>query len=446
MHTVSLQEHYMRIAIIGSGVSGNVAAWALKTGSEHTITLYEKEPRLGGHSATVDVDYDGVPISVDTGFIVYNTLNYPNMVKLFDLLNVPTKESDMSFAVSSRQGKNEWAGKTKGVANGFFARRRNLVSPSHWRLLREMMRFNKTALADRAAGRFETIYAGLSMGEYLAKNRFSKAFQDDYLIPMCGAIWSTSPAEMLKFPAKSFITFFDHHRLMQWDRPVWRTVTGGSRAYVERLTAVFKDTIRMGDAVMSVSRTADGVEVITKRGDKALYDHVIFASHTDETLAMLGDATEAEQSVLGAIHYRSNDVILHRDPRFMPKRKAAWAAWNVLACDNPDADLCVTYWMNILQPFIPFEKPLFVTLNPPEPIAEDKVFGRYRYAHPQFDGVAIEAQQRLDTIQGQNHTWFCGAWQGYGFHEDGVLSGLQVAQALGAKLPWTLHPRDLDEN
>jgi uncharacterized protein len=433
----------MRIAIIGSGVSGNVAAWALKTGSEHDITLYEKEPRLGGHSATVDIDYDGVPVCVDTGFIVYNTLNYPNMVKLFDLLNVPTQESDMSFSVATASG-NEWAGKTKGVANGFFARRRNLVTPSHWRMLREMMRFNKMALADRAAGRFENVYAGLSMGEYLAKNGFSKAFQENYLIPMGGAIWSTPPAEMLKFPAKSFVTFFDHHRLMQWDRPVWRTVTGGSRAYVERLTAAFQDSIRMRDAVTRVTRTSHGVEVVTKNGDTAVYDQVIFASHTDETFAMLSDASEAEQAVLSAVRYRPNDVILHRDPRFMPKRKAAWAAWNVRAVDNPDADLCVTYWMNILQPFIPQEKPLFVTLNPPEPIAEDKIFGRYHYAHPQFDDAAISAQQQLHAIQGQHRTWFCGAWQGYGFHEDGVLSGLQVAQSLGAKLPWTLHSRDLD--
>ncbi len=434
----------MRIAIIGTGISGNAAAWALATGSDHEITVYEKENRTGGHSATVKINYDGTPITVDTGFIVYNELNYPNMVQLFKYLNVPTEPSDMSFSASTQHGQNEWAGKTKDVLSGFFAKRSNLLSPRHWQLLLDMQRFNKTAIADRAEGRFESEYSAFSLQDYLDHHRFSRAFRDNYLIPMGGAIWSTPPHEMLRFPARSFVTFFDHHRLMHWDRPLWRTVSGGSRTYVDRLTHAFKSRIKLEHRVVSVSRADNLVEVLTDKGERTHYDHVIFASHTDETLAMLRDAAPQERAILSAIRYRNNDVYLHHDPRFMPQRKAAWAAWNVRVSDNMEADLCVTYWMNVLQPSIPKHLPLFVTLNPPEPIAPDMIFGRFSYAHPQFDAPAIDAQKRIYDLQGQNRTWFCGAWQGYGFHEDGLISGLSVAQNLGATLPWTLYPRDLD--
>lgn len=434
----------MRIAIIGSGISGNCAAWALATGSDHEITVYEKENRTGGHSATVNINYDGQPVPVDTGFIVYNELNYPNMVKLFAHLRVPTQASDMSFSASINNGINEWAGKTKDVISGFFAKRSNFLSKRHWKLLLEINRFNKTAIADRAAGKFEAEYAHFSLNDYLAHHRFLVDFRDDYLIPMGGAIWSTPPHEMMQFPAKSFVTFFDHHRLMHWDRPVWRTVCGGSRTYVDRLTHAFRSRIKLESRVVGVTRSENTVEIITDKGERTYYDHVIFASHTDETLAMLRDATPQEKDILGAIRYRMNDVWLHRDQSLMPQRKPAWAAWNVRTSDNIEADLCVTYWMNVLQPAIPLHLPLFVTLNPPSPIPNDLMFGRFAYAHPQFDGAAINAQKRLPEIQGQNRTSFCGAWQGYGFHEDGVISGLSAALALGATIPWELHPRDLD--
>jgi len=421
----------MRIAIVGTGIAGNAAAFALTHGSSHRITVYEKDTRPGGHSATVDVDYDGKRIAVDTGFIVYNELNYPNLTALFAHLGVETQDSDMSFALSVRGGRFEWCGRTHDVLNGLFAQRRNFFSPRYIGMLMEVLRFNRMARADRASGFME----GLSLADYLKQRGFSKRFRDGYLVPMGAAIWSMSPSAMLKFPAASFVAFFENHHLMQWNRPVWRTVTGGSRSYVEKISASFRDRIRLGVGVASVERTETGAVVTDTSGASEIYDHVIFASHSDETLAMLKEPSDTERSVLSAVGYRSNDVWLHRDPSLMPKRKRAWAAWNVIQADDPDADVCVTYWMNVLQD-LDRDRPLFVTLNPPRPPREDLVFGRFDYAHPQYDGGAIAAQKRLDDIQGRRRTWFCGAWTGYGFHEDGLASGLRVAEALGGSVPW----------
>ena len=427
----------MRIAVIGAGIAGNAAAWALANGSSHQITVYEQEQRIGGHSATVDVDYDGTSIAVDTGFIVYNELNYPNLTQLFDHLGVETEASDMGFSVSSRNGAMEWAGRPTGFLNGIFARRRNIVSLPHLNMIREMFRFNKSALEDRAAGRLTSE----SIGAYLDRGQYSRRFREEYLVPMGAAIWSMPPRSLIDFPADSFIAFFDNHRLLHWNRPVWRTVSGGSRAYVAKLTASFADRIRTGVAVSRILRHDLGVTVTDSMGHSERYDQVIIAAHSDQALAMLGDASSEERAILGAIPFRSNDVWLHRDPALMPKRRAAWAAWNVLQGSNV-GEITLTYWMNALQN-IDKRKPLFVTLNPEKPPREDLTFGRYSYAHPQYRAGATAAQTMLPAIQGSNHTWFCGAWTGYGFHEDGLTSGLNVAETLGAAIRWRISGRRL---
>lgn len=420
----------MRIAIIGTGIAGNAAAYGLAGAGNH-VTVYEREPRPGGHSATVDVDYDGTTLAVDTGFIVYNEPNYPNFTALLAHLGVATLASDMSFALSARNGGFEWCGRTTDVLNGIFAQRSNLLSPGFLRMLVEVRRFNRDCIADLEAGRL----SGRTLGDYLAAGGFSARFRDDYLIPMGAAIWSMSPAAMLNFPAESFVAFFRNHHLLQWERPVWRTVAGGSRRYVEAMQGPFRDRLRLGCPVSRVLRHQGSVEVIDADGHAERYDHVVFAAHSDETLAMLGDASEAERKVLGDIGYRSNEVYLHRDLRLMPRRRRAWASWNVMQGPDPRADLCVTYWMNLLQS-LPREKPVFVTLNPAEPPAPELTFARFSYAHPQYDEPAIRAQRRLADIQGRNRTWFCGAWTRHGFHEDGLVSGINVAEALGGSFPW----------
>lgn len=430
----------MRIAVIGSGIAGNAAAWALSMGSPHEIVVYEQDERTGGHSATVEIDHDGTRLAVDTGFIVYNELNYPNLVALFAHLGVATQGSDMGFSVSADGGRREWAGRGEAMLDGLFARRRNIVSLAHYRMLGEMFRFNREAVADHHANRL----GGMTIGEYLEKGRYSACFRDDYLTPMGAAIWSMPPAKLLGFPAASFIAFFENHRLLHWDRPSWRTVTGGSRAYVEKLVAPFRDAIRLGTKVTQVRRDADGVTVVDATGHRDRFDEIIIAAHSDQALAMLADASPLERTVLGDIAYRPNDVWLHRDPALMPRRKAAWSAWNVLAQKDPDAELTLTYWMNALQG-IDKAKPVFVTLNPVQPPRPELVFGRYSYSHPQYDRAALAAQARLPAIQGRDRIWFAGAWTGYGFHEDGLKAGLTAAEALGASVPWRPRPADLAE-
>jgi uncharacterized protein len=430
----------MRIAIIGGGIAGNAAAWALTTSTRHEVTLYEREARLGGHSATVDIDYDGTPISVDTGFIVYNELNYPNLTALFAHLGIPTQASDMSFSVSARGGAFEWSGRTERMLGGLFAQRANLVSPAFLKMLAEMGRFNRMAPIDRRAG----VLAGLTLGDYLALRKFSTRLRDDYLIPMGAAIWSMPIAGMLEFPAESFISFFENHHLMSWNRPQWRTVSGGSRRYVEVLTAPFAGRARLESAVTRILRHDLGVDVQDASGRARRFDQVIIAAHSDQALAMLGDASPSERAVLTPIRYAGNDVYLHRDPRLMPKRTAAWSSWNVLKGEDGRVPVAVTYWMNALQGIDP-HCPLFVSLNPPFSPRQDLTFARLAYDHPQYDRAALAAQGKLDTIQGVRRTWFCGAWTGHGFHEDGLRSGLAVAETLGATIPWRLAGRRLLE-
>jgi uncharacterized protein len=434
----------MRVAVIGTGIAGNAAAWTLSR--RYPVTVYDRELRLGGHSNTVTIDYDGTSIAVDIGFIVYNELNYPDLTALFEHLGVETVESCMSFAVTADAGQFEWKGGGDNwieTAKGLFAQPRNLLSTSYLWMLRDIVSFNQQSIADHKAGRL----AGLTLGDYFRQSHFSPRLLTDYLAPMGAAIWSAPSAEMLNFPAENFVAFFYNHRLLQYDRPVWRTVKGGSRHYVEKLTASFRDRVRLGCAVTSIERRSHGVVVHDSHGRSEVYDHVVIASHSDQALAMLSDADTREREILGTIGYAPNTVYLHRDERLMPKRKRAWASWNFLRWQREDAmanDVAVTYWMNNLQG-IDAAKPLFVSLNPPFAPADELTFGKHICEHPQYTQAAFAAQKRLAEIQGRRHTWFCGAWTGYGFHEDGLRSGLEVAEALGACAPWRKAPLALAE-
>lgn len=425
----------MRIAVIGTGIAGNAAAWALS--KRYPVTVYDRELRPGGHSHTVSIDYDGTPIAVDIGFIVYNELNYPQLTALFAHLGIATVPSCMSFAVSADAGRFEWKGggdNWREIARGLFSQPANLLSPSYLSMLRDILSFGTQAIEDQKAGRL----SGLTLGEYFSRRKFAPRLLTDYLAPMGAAIWSAPSDEMLHFPAENFVAFFSNHRLLQYDRPVWRTVSGGSRVYVEKLTAAFREQLRLGCAVTSIERTPHGVVVHDSHGGRDSYDHVVIASHSDQALAMLSDADERERAILGAIGYAPNTIYLHRDVRLMPKRRRAWASWNFLRWQRMDVaenDVAVTYWMNRLQG-IDEDKPLFVSLNPPFAPAAELTFGKYMFEHPRFNIAAFAAQKHLSEIQGQRHTWFCGAWTGYGFHEDGLRSGLAVAEALGASAPW----------
>lgn len=418
----------MRIAVIGSGISGNSAAWALS--ASHDVVLYEKRQRPGGHSATADIDYGGSALSVDTGFIVYNERNYPNFTALLDHLGVASEISDMSFALSADDGKLEWCGHS---LNTVFAQRKNIVSPRFLQMLRDIFRFNKKSVEDLGAGRL----AGVTLGDYLERERYSAGFVNDYLLAMGAAIWSTPINEMRAYPAESFVAFFENHRLLSFDRPLWRTVSGGSRNYVESLLAPLRDKIRLGTPVTRILRRNGHVEITDSSGHTDVFDHVVLASHTDQSLAMLGDPSPSERDILGSIRYRPNEVYLHRDENLMPRNKRVWASWNYMS--DRDAgetrDVTVSYWMNRLQN-IDHTKPVFVTLNPFKAPREELTFARYVYDHPQFDAAALAAKKRLADIQGVNNTWYCGAWRGNGFHEDGLASGLDVARALGANVPW----------
>jgi predicted NAD/FAD-binding protein len=418
----------LKIAVIGSGISGASAAWALNP--VHDVTLYEKSTRPGGHTATVTIDYDGRHIPVDTGFIVYNEPNYPNLKALFAELGIATHASDMSFSLSLDHGKLEWCG---GGLSSIFAQKRNLLRPSFLLMIREILRFNRTCLKDRAAGHL----ASRSIGDYLDWRGFSPGFTNNYLAPMAAAIWSTPSARMLQFPAEHFVNFFDNHRLIYNKQHDWRTVTGGSVNYLNKLLSPLGDRLKLGCGVRGVMRGQNGVTVIDETGGELLFDKVIFACHSDQTARMLIDATQQEKSLLAAVPYQPNRVVLHRDPKLMPQRRKVWASWNYLRSSREDRDagVAVTYWMNRLQG-IDDAYPLFVTLNPDREPDDSKVFAEFSYEHPQFSAEAMAAQRALAGIQGKNNCHFAGAWTGYGFHEDGLVSGLAAAEALGGIIPW----------
>jgi len=420
----------MRVAVIGSGISGLGAAWVLS--KSHEVVVYEAQSRPGGHSHTVDIDYLGRPLSVDTGFIVYNDLNYPNLVNLFKALDVPTEASDMSFSVSVDNGRLEWAGDTLDT---FFAQRRNLTSPGFLRMGLEILRCNREAAADFHAGKM----AGLSLGDYLNRGGYSARFRDHYLFPMGAAIWSADHASMFDFPAESFTSFFENHCLLKGfdGRPQWRTVTGGSRSYVNRITALLGRRLRLDTPVTQISRGPAGVMITDGAGQTDRFDHVIMAVHGDQILPLLADPSPEERRLLTPVRFSQNEVILHRDPSLMPKRRKVWSSWNyVMGQRQEGAQQVLSYWMNRLQNLDP-QLPLFVSLNPKIQPREDLVFRRFSYDHPLYDASMAVAQKGLPQLQGVNRTWFAGAWTAYGFHEDGLRSGLSVAEALGGAVPWT---------
>jgi len=426
----------LQIAVIGTGISGMSAAWLLH--QNHHVTVFEKGPWIGGHSNTVDAVFPrngkAEAIPVDTGFIVYNERTYPNLTAMFDHLGVATQTSDMSFSASVNNGAFEYSGYSLRT---MLAQKRNLIRPRFWNMVWDIMRFFREAAADAELEK----HRQLSLGAYLAENGYSEAFLRDYLLPLGGSIWSASLRDMRAYPLEAFVRFFKNHGLLeakQKNRPQWRTVTGGSRAYVRRLTADFAGHIRTNTCVKAVRRSATHVDVILDDGSKQVFDHVVIATHSDQALAMLTEPSPAERKILSAIRYERNRAILHSDATLMPKRKRAWASWNYISAagDTDTRLVCLTYWMNLLQN-IDESYPLFVTLNPHrEPRA---IHASFEYDHPVFDHAALDAQRQLWRLQGVNRTWFCGAYFGHGFHEDGLQAGLAVGEALGgARRPWSV--------
>jgi len=422
-----------RIAVVGTGIAGMSAAWLLS--KAHDVTVFERGDYVGGHSNTVEAPGpDGRPIAVDTGFIVYNELNYPNLVALFDHLGVPTQKSDMSFGASLDDGRLEYAGTGLG---GLFAQPGNAFRPRFWSMMRDLLRFYREAPAFLKGPDARRV----TLGEYLTQHRYGKAFIEDHLLPMGAAIWSTPVADMRDYPATAFIQFFDNHALLKLiGRPDWRTVTGGSREYVRRLTAPFLDRIHLNAKITGIRRVQGGVMVEDLRGETQVFDDVVLACHADEALGLLADADDRERTVLEGFKYTRNRAILHSDPSLMPKARRAWSAWNFIGTRDAEGknQVCVTYWMNRLQGLDP-AKPLFVTLNPPREPADGTVIRGFLYDHPLFDRAALAAQDQVWRLQGRRRTWFCGAYMGAGFHEDGLQAGLAVAETLGGvRRPWTV--------
>lgn len=417
----------VKIAIIGTGISGLGAAYLLHP--HHEITLYEANDYIGGHSRTVEVDTGTESVAVDTGFIVFNHRNYPQLKGLFHHLGVPVEKSDMSFGVSIRNGWLEYG--TRRLFH-LFAQKRNLFRPAYWQMLRDILRFN------REAKRYLEAEPSVTMQQCLDELGMGEWFRRYYLLAMGGAIWSCPPEQMLTFPAATFIRFFDNHGLLTVsDQPQWHTVSGGSREYVKRLTAPFADRIRLSSPVSKVTRQMGGVTVHDHAGETENYDQVIFACHADETLAMLDNPSEQEQTILGAFRYQPNRVVLHSDKSFMPHRRQSWASWVYLAEETEDRSsaISLSYWMNNLQN-LPRKTPIIATLNPAREPKAVTLHDEVTFSHPVFDAGAIAAQAQLPSLQGQHNSWFCGAYHRYGFHEDGLMSGIEVATRLGGQVPW----------
>lgn len=435
-----------RIAVIGAGIAGMGAAHRLATSpGERHVTLFEAGAYLGGHANTVDVtlpDAAGKPVThgVDTGFLVFNERTYPNLIGLFEHLRVPVAKSDMSFSVQVPAHATGLAGLKPGLEwcgsdlDTVFAQRANLVSPAFWRMLRDLMRFNKLATALAREGSEAQLQQAI--GDFLTEQGFSDAFREGYLLPMVACIWSCPVQQMMRFPIATLIRFCHNHGLLQVSqRPQWFTVAGGSREYVRRLAAGLPD-VRLSTPVHSLTPLGDegggGVMVASTSGAER-FDEVVLATHSDQALQLLGaGATAQERQLLGAIGYQANRAVLHTDASMLPRRRRAWAAWNYERAANPELEdraVCLHYLLNKLQP-LPWSQPVIVSLNPLREPAPDKVLAAFDYAHPVFDQAAIDAQAQLPTIQGRRHIWFAGAWAGYGFHEDGLKSGLAAASGL----------------
>ena len=419
------------IAVIGGGIAGLSAAWLLN--QEYRVKVFEKADKYGGHANTVSLNIDSSEVHADTGFIVYNELNYPNLVALFDYFNIETQTSDMSFSISSRANNFEYS---SNFPKGLFGQKINLVRPKFWKILFDINRFYKKAPIDLKLGNLRD----LTIRNYLDKENYSYSFIFDHILPMGAAIWSSSSLDINNYPAESFVRFFESHNLLRLgQRSSWRTVTGGSRKYIDRLTADFTDKIFCTANIKQIIRHKNNVEIVDEKGNRDLFDEVILGVHADEALKLIDKPSKIERELLGKFSYTCNSAILHKDVNFMPKRKNVWASWNYL--NNEDSNSIspqVTYWISSLQNLIS-PKHLFLTLNPKTPPSPSKTYTSIKYHHPLFNSEALNSQRQLMKIQGTNKIWFCGSYFGYGFHEDALQSGLWVAEKLGKlKRPWSL--------
>lgn len=416
----------MRIAVVGSGIAGLGAALLLGR-QGHAVSVFEAAPRAGGHSHTVDVTIGGLSFPVDTGFLVFNDRTYPRLLRLFDELGVDSVASSMSFSVRNDRAGIEWAG--TNVAT-LFAQPRNALRPAYWRMLADILRFNRTTTA---LAREDRVWS-VTLGEFLEAERYSDAFRDWYLVPMAAAIWSSPARDILDFPLPSFVRFCHNHGLLAVaGRPQWRTVRGGSRSYVRKIVAHLKD-LRLATPVTRVKRLRGGVEIDSAARRAERFDAVVLACHADQALGLLADPSPAEARLLARVRYQPNRVLLHTDAALLPRSRRAWSSWNYLAADDPAGDrpVAVSYLVNKLQP-LPVEQPVIVTLNPPFEPDPRRVIDEFEYAHPLLDAKAIDAQRGLALLQGQRHTWYAGAWTGYGFHEDGLASAHAVADGLARR-------------
>lgn len=417
----------LKIAVVGSGISAISSAWFLS--QEHDVVLFEKQGRLGGHTNTVTVQANGKSTNVDTGFIVFNRPNYPNLTAMFKHLGVATQNTDMSFAVSIDEGKLEYSGTD---LNGLFVQRRNLLSAAHWSMIMQIIKFNKQAKSDLQNG----VYLNMSLQDYLHQHQFSDKMINHYLLPMAAAIWSCPVSTMLKFPAGSFLQFFENHGLLNVDdRPQWETVVNGSINYLEAILKQSNFTVRLHSEVINVKSTSNGLMLTTADGQAEQFDHIVFGSHADETYQILKDNFD-DFALLQDFKYQENIAYLHTDKALMPKRHKAWASWNYLRDTQvEESRVAVSYWMNLLQN-LDCEEDYFVTLNPIKLPQASKVVRKIVYQHPVFDQAAMAAQQRLSDLQGLHNIWFCGSYFGYGFHEDGLTSAVQLAKLWHIDLPW----------
>ncbi|MEO6608692.1 MAG: FAD-dependent oxidoreductase [Aestuariivirga sp.] len=419
----------LKIAVVGSGISGLGAAWLLA--KSHDVSLFEAENHWGGHSFTFDAPQRAAkPVPVDCGFIVYNNQTYPNLSALFDYLDVPTAKSNMGFSVSIRDGAYEYSG--AGLFS-LMGSTRNLTSQSHWRMMHGLVKFFRLASSD-----FSHIDESISLGEFATQHGLSKEFVDLHLLPVAGAIWSSAPHAMLAYPAKAFLKFFKNHGLLNYiDRPQWRTVQGGARNYVSRLIADSQLSKHVNQAVTSISRTTAGIDLKTSAGQSLTFDHVVLATHADVALSLMARPLAIEHELLSPFTYSENQIVLHQDEKLMPKRRRHWSSWNYVAGQDASAG-GITYWMNALQPLESSEQ-FFVSVNPASQPAAAKTKFETTFRHPIFTGNTAQAQKNLWDLQGKDRVWFCGAYFGSGFHEDGLQSGLALAEELGGKQrPWAL--------
>jgi len=409
----------MKIAIIGAGISGLTAAYYLNR--NHQVSVFEAADKIGGHTATVDVSHEGRQYAIDTGFIVFNDWTYPNFIELMDELGVDSEPTEMSFSVRCESTGVEYGGNN---LNTMFAQRRNLLRPSFHRMIRDILKFNREAIRDLDAG---YISQATRLGEYLRANQYGDEFVYQYILPMGCAIWSASTERMIDFPLRFFVQFFKNHGLLSVNnRPQWRVIKDGSRSYLDPLTESFSQSIMTNANINRIRRLGDTVELIMSDGQVMTYDHVVLACHSDQALSLLGDASHAESRALKAIPYQQNEVVLHTDENLLPRRRVAWSSWNYLLRERFQEHAVLTYNMNILQG-IKSDSTFCVTLNATESIAPEKIIERFNYSHPVFSLGSVQATCGIEQINGNNNTWFAGAYLGNGFHEDGVVSGRQVA-------------------